>query len=81
MNLGNITYYGVDHTPSLLWDAASYEISQAFTPFLPDLIEQNENQTITQAMDIREGKIMNMAITDVQHRESLPPYKVWRDTL
>lgn len=81
MNLGNITYYGVDHTPSLLWDAASYEISQAFTPFLPDLIEQNENQTITQAMDIREGKIMNMAITDVQHRESLPPYKVWQDTL
>lgn len=78
MEFGNITYYAVDHTPSLLWDAASYEISQALVSFLPDLIAKNENQTIAQAKDIREGEILNPAIIDFQHRESSYPYIVQR---
>ena len=31
---GNIHYYGVDHSPSLLWNSATWEISEALLPHL-----------------------------------------------
>ena len=32
---GNINYYAVDHSPSYLWNSASWEISEALLGFLP----------------------------------------------
>ena len=31
-------YYAVDHSPSYLWDAATWEISEALLPFLPTVM-------------------------------------------
>ncbi len=30
----NVLYYAVDHSPSYLWDSATWEISEALLPFL-----------------------------------------------
>ncbi len=30
----NVRYYGVDHSPSHLWDSATWEISEALLPYL-----------------------------------------------
>ncbi len=69
---GQIYYYGVDHTPSYLWNAASWEISKSLLPFLPiimggpDLWEKSE--TIRRAIEIQEGKILNPKIISFQGR-------------
>jgi N5-(carboxyethyl)ornithine synthase len=36
---GQVFYYAVDHTPSYLWNAASWEISNSLTPYLPIIME------------------------------------------
>ncbi|HEX4723111.1 MAG TPA: N(5)-(carboxyethyl)ornithine synthase [Pseudonocardiaceae bacterium] len=72
----NIHYYGVDHSPSYLWDSATWEISEALLPHLrtvltgPDAWDANE--TIRRAIEIRDGTIRNPAILAFQHR--LPAY-------
>lgn len=73
--VGNIKYYGVDHTPALLWNSATWEISNALMPYLPYVIEERENSTITHATDIREGKILNKEIILYQNRSDHYPYK------
>ncbi|HEY0471155.1 MAG TPA: N(5)-(carboxyethyl)ornithine synthase, partial [Kribbella sp.] len=35
----NITYYGVDHSPSYLWNSASWEISEALLPYLRPILD------------------------------------------
>ena len=32
----HVLYYAVDHSPSYLWDSATWEISEALLPFLRD---------------------------------------------
>ena len=32
--IDGVTYYGVDHSPSLLWNAATYEISAGLLPYI-----------------------------------------------
>ena len=32
----HVRYYGVDHSPSYLWDSATWEISEALLPYLAD---------------------------------------------
>lgn len=76
VRIGPIRYYAVDHTPSLLWDSASAIISEAITPFLADLIASRPNIVIDQAMDIREGRILNQDIIDFQHRSRTFPYLI-----
>ena len=36
--VGDAVYYGVDHTPSYLWDAATWEISTALLPYLESVM-------------------------------------------
>jgi len=71
--VGNdVHYYGVDHSPSYLWNSATWEISRALFPFLrtvlagPDAWDANE--TIRRAIEIRYGTILNPAILSFQHR-------------
>ena len=75
IKVGNIRYYGVDHTPSLLWNSASWEISRALLPYLPYVVEETENKVISDAVDIQEGNILNRDILLYQNRSSVYPYK------
>lgn len=74
--LGNILYYSVDHTPSLLWDSASWEISRSLLPYLDDFAEQKENAVLENAVDIRNGVVVNKDILVFQHRSPISPYPV-----
>ncbi|MFF4229544.1 N(5)-(carboxyethyl)ornithine synthase [Streptomyces sp. NPDC001820] len=74
----NILYYGVDHSPSYLWNSATWENSEALLPFLravltgPSTWESNE--TIRRAIEIRDGVIQNPSILAFQHRSAQYPH-------
>jgi len=73
--IGNIKYYAVDHTPTLLWDSATWEISNAILPYLPYIVEQSDNKVLNDAIDIKDGKILNKDILTYQNRSLVYPYK------
>lgn len=68
----NVTYYGVDHTPSYLWNSATWEISEALLPHLGTVLAGphgwDTDDTILRAIEIRAGVIQNPAILSFQHR-------------
>ncbi|MEU4395628.1 N(5)-(carboxyethyl)ornithine synthase [Kribbella sp. NPDC023855] len=74
----NITYYGVDHTPSYLWNSASWEISEALLPYLRTVLEGPEawhaDTTIDRAIEIEAGRIRNPGILSFQHRSPVHPH-------
>jgi alanine dehydrogenase len=76
----NVLYYAVDHSPSYLWSSATWENSSALIPFLRPMLEGpsawDENETLSRAIEIREGAIVNPAILDFQGRAPEPPYAV-----
>jgi alanine dehydrogenase len=71
---GNVFYYSVDHTPSFLWNTASWEISRAFLPFMIHLassgVGANETiqRTLSDATEISEGLVLNANILQFQNR-------------
>jgi len=69
---GKSFYYAVDHSPSYLWNAASWEISNSLTPYLPIIMGGPESwvksETIRRAIEIQEGVIQNPKITTFQNR-------------
>ena len=73
-HFGNITYYAVDHTPTLLWDSASWEISGGLLPFLSDFATQKPNEVLDKATDMRDGKILNPDVIAYQRRAPEYPY-------
>ncbi|HEY3610314.1 MAG TPA: N(5)-(carboxyethyl)ornithine synthase [Pseudonocardiaceae bacterium] len=74
----NVLYYAVDHTPSYLWNSATWELSEALLPHLrtvlagPDAWDAGE--TIRRAIEIRDGIIQNPAILTFQHRAPAYPH-------
>lgn len=76
IQIGKLLYYSVDHTPSLLWDSASWEISAALLPYLSDFLTGQKNPVLEAAYDMRNGAIVNHEIVHVQHREASYPYRV-----
>lgn len=74
-DVGKIKYYGVDHTPTLLWNSATWEISKAILPYLEYVIEETESSTVNDAVDIRNGEILNKDIIVYQNRSKAYPYK------
>lgn len=77
--IGKVTYFAVNHSPTYFYESASYEISGALFPFLKHIINNGTykgNITLERAIDIEEGKIINKSIIDYQHREKEYPYKV-----
>lgn len=77
--LGNILYYSIDHTPSLLWDSASFEISSSLIPYLNDFIEEKDNDVLNDAVDIKNGNVVNKNILNFQKRSPIYPYKYIED--
>ncbi len=78
--VGNIDYYGVDHSPSYLWDSATWENSLALIPFLRPVIEGarawDADETLARAIEIRDGHVVNPAILAFQGRSEPHPHVV-----
>ncbi len=74
----NIHYYAVDHSPSLLWNSATWEISEALLPHLGAVLggpgSWDSNQVIRRAIEIRAGVIQNPDILSFQHRAPQYPH-------
>ena len=74
----NVRYYGVDHSPSYLWDSATWEISEALLPHLRPVLtgpqSWDSNPTIHRAIEIRDGVIQNPRILSFQHRSPAYPH-------
>jgi len=70
--------YGVDHSPSLLWDSATWEISQALIPHLPAAVAGpggwDADPTMGRAIEIRDGVIQNPKILSFQGRAAEFPH-------
>jgi len=75
---GNVLYYAVDHSPSYLWRSATWENSNALIPFLRPVLEGatawDADETLSRAIEIRDGHVVNPAILAFQGRSSEPPY-------
>ncbi len=73
-----VAYYGVDHSPTYLWNSATWGISEALLPFLPTVMggpsAWDEAPTISRAIEIRDGIVQNPKILSFQGRSSDPPY-------
>lgn len=76
----NLHYYGVDHTPSYLWNSATWENSEALLEYLPIVMSGPDawdgNETIRRAIEIRQGKVQNLRILSFQGRAAAYPYAV-----
>jgi alanine dehydrogenase len=75
-----VGYYGVDHSPSYLWQSATWENSRALIPFLRTVLEGpsswDADETISRAIEIRAGHVTNPAILSFQGRETAYPHRV-----
>jgi len=73
-----VDYYAVDHSPSYLWNSATWENSEALLPFLPTVLAGPdawaEDETITRAIEIRDGHVVNPAILAFQRRAADYPH-------
>ncbi|MDL4772904.1 MULTISPECIES: N(5)-(carboxyethyl)ornithine synthase [Thermomonosporaceae] len=74
----NVHYYGVDHSPSYLWDSATWEISEALLPHLETVLSGpagwDADQTIQRAIEIRDGVVQNAAVLSFQDRAPRYPH-------
>jgi alanine dehydrogenase len=73
-------YYAVDHSPSYLWNSATWENSEALLRYLPVVMAGpaawDGDETIRRAIEIREGVVQNPRILSFQHRSPDPPHRV-----
>ena len=74
----NIHYYAVDHSPSYLWNSATWEISHALLPHFarssPARAAWDAHDTIRRAIEIRDGVIQNPRILSFQRRSPDYPH-------
>jgi len=74
----NVGYYAVDHSPSHLWNSASWEISEALLPHLRPVLggpgAWDASETIRRAIEISDGVIRNPRILSFQDRSPHYPY-------
>jgi alanine dehydrogenase len=72
-------YYAVDHSPSYLWNSATWEVSTAFLAYLPTVIAGpgawDDDETIRRAIEIRNGIIVNPKILSFQNRSPDYPHE------
>ncbi len=76
---GGVRYYAVDHSPSYLWNSATWEISEALIPFLATVMSGDDawdgDHTIRKAIEIRRGVVRNAKILSFQSRSSSFPHR------
>ena len=77
----HVHYYGVDHTPSYLWNSATWDISEALIPFLrpgaggPGRAGRRTRPSAARSRS-RTGACRTPAILDFQRRSEEYPYPV-----
>ena len=75
----NIQYYAVDHSPSYLWNSATWEVSEALLPFVPAVLAGptawEADETIRRAIEIQDGVIRNPSILAFQSRSPEFPHR------
>jgi len=73
-----VHYYAVDHSPSYLWNSATWEISEALLPFLGTVMAGppawEREPTIERAIEMRDGVVQNPKILSFQHRAPEYPH-------
>ena len=73
-------YYAVDHSPSFLWNSATWENSEALLEHLPVVMSGPDawdaDETIRRAIEIRDGRVENPRILSFQGRSPDYPYKL-----
>lgn len=74
----NVRYYAVDHSPSYLWDSATWEISESLLPFVRTVLggpaAWGTSDTIERSIEVREGTVVNPNILAFQHRSAEYPH-------
>lgn len=78
----HVRYYSVDHTPTYLYDSATWEISEALLPHLATVLEGPKawaaDPTLSRAVEIQDGVIRNPDILAFQSRSADYPHDVQR---
>jgi alanine dehydrogenase len=73
-------YYAVDHSPSHMWNSATWEISEALLPYLRKVMSGpaawEADATVRNAIEIRDGVVRNPKILSFQHRTAAYPHTV-----
>ncbi|MBO1752783.1 N(5)-(carboxyethyl)ornithine synthase [Actinotalea sp. BY-33] len=73
-----VLYYAVDHSPSYLWDSATWEISEAVMPFLRAVLDGprgwDSDETVRRAIEIRDGHVLNPDVLAFQRRAAEHPH-------
>lgn len=76
----HVLYYAVDHSPSYLWNSATWDNSNALIPFIRPVLEGaaawDADETLSHAIEIRDGKVVNPSILEFQGRAAEAPYLV-----
>ena len=79
-----VGYYGVDHSPTYLWNSATWGISEALLPYLRTVMggpaAWDQDQTIRKAVEIRDGVVQNPKILSFQGRSAHYPHPRLRVT-
>jgi alanine dehydrogenase len=73
-----VLYDVVDHSPSYLWNSATWENSEALLPFLRTVLggsaAWDANPTLRRVIEVRDGVIQNPAILSFQGRAPKYPH-------
>lgn len=73
-----VAYYGVDHSPTYLWNSATWGISEALIPHLRTVMDGpsawDRDRTIRLAIEIRAGVVQNPKIFSFQGRSAEHPH-------
>lgn len=63
-----VTHYVVDHTPSLFYKSTSEALSEQVVRFLDELVEEKWGEVLLNAINIKEGQILDKRINMYQNR-------------
>lgn len=63
-----VRHYVVDHTPALFYKTTSRSLSEEVVKYLDLLVEGRENDTLTAAKCVEEGRIIDQRIVEFQGR-------------
>ena len=78
-----VHYYAVDHSPSYLWNSATWEISEALLPHLDTVLSGpaawNSTPTISRAIEIREAPFSIPA--SCRFSSATTPTRMWASTV
>ncbi|CAM4242877.1 N(5)-(carboxyethyl)ornithine synthase [Nocardia ninae] len=76
----DLHYYAVDHSPSFLWNSATWENSEALLEYLPIVMAGPDawdgSETVRRAIEIRDGRVQNLRILSFQNRAAAYPYAI-----